>query len=267
MPMEKCVYPHELSAIVRNLADIADSISMKYAKDKSLAVEIKGDLTPVTKADKEVELAIREELLSITPDLAIVGEEFNPQTPTTGTYWVIDPIDGTKNFVRGVPVWATLVAYVESGISRFGMVSAPMLGRRWWGSVETGSFTSEIDGTERQIAVSLIENLSEASFSYSDDADWKQFGKEKQLQELKATTWRQRAYGDFWSHMLVAEGSVDVAAEPRLALWDVAALIPIVEGAGGSITGIQGESPLSSNSAFTSNGKLHSQLLQVFNSD
>lgn len=254
----------QLLAIVRNLVDIADSVSMKYARESQLTIETKSDDTPVTEADKEVELALRHQLSRDREGDIVVGEEFNPIAPSFGTYWVIDPIDGTKNFIRKVPVWATLIGYVADGKPRFGMVSAPMLARRWWGGVESGSFTSDVDGSVRPIHVSGISHLQNASLSYSDDADWQRIGKVKQLHELKKKTWRQRAYGDFWSHMMVAEGSVDIAAEPKLALWDVAALIPIVEGAGGMITGINGESPLESLSAFTSNAALHPQLLEVF---
>lgn len=266
MPMTNDVLPGDLLTIVRNLADIADDISMTYARRTTVAFATKQDNTPVTQADKDVEIALREHLKVLQPSVEVVGEEFNPVVPNTGTYWVIDPIDGTKNFIRGVPVWATLIAYVESGYPKFGIVSAPMLGRRWWGSKETGAFTSDVDTTERKIHVSDVNRLEDASLSYSDDSDWKQIGKAEQLHQLKALTWRQRAYGDFWSHMLVAEGSVDIAAEPKLAVWDVAALVPIVEGAGGMITGIHGESPLESHSAFTSNGTLHSQLLGIFRS-
>lgn len=254
----------QLLAIVRNLADIADAISMKYARDFNLAVETKSDDTPVTEADKEVERALRHQLSLDCEGEVVVGEEFNPVAPPSGSYWVIDPIDGTKNFIRKVPVWATLIGYISEGKPMFGMVSAPMLARRWWGGVESGSFTSDVDGSVRPIHVSTISRLEDASLSYSDDSDWQRIDKVKQLDELKNKTWRQRAYGDFWSHMMVAEGSVDIAAEPKLALWDVAALIPIVEGAGGMMTGINGESPLRSLSAFTSNTHLHPQLLEIF---
>lgn len=264
MPMASELETSALLAIVRNLADIADAISMKYARRTQLAIETKPDNTPVTEADKDVERALRHQLSLDREGEVVVGEEFNPDAPESGSYWVIDPIDGTKNFIRRVPVWATLIGYVSEGKPRFGMVSAPMLARRWWGGIETGSFTSDVDGSIRPIHVSDIEHLKDASLSYSDDADWQRINKANHLLELKRKTWRQRAYGDFWSHMMVAEGSVDIAAEPKLALWDVAALIPIVEGAGGMITGIHGESPIESLSAFTSNSKLHTQLLEVF---
>lgn len=260
------VSAEQLLRIVRNLADIADGISTNYAKSGIVPFETKDDATPVTRADKEVEIALREQLSKLRGDESVVGEEFNPEVPQDASYWVIDPIDGTKNFIRNVPVWATLIGYVQNGHPRFGMVSAPMLGRRWWGSIETGSFTSHVDGSELPIHVSNVENLNEASLSYSDDTDWQAIHKADQLQTLKASTWRQRAYGDFWSHMMVAEGSVDVAAEAKLAIWDVAALIPIVEGAGGMMTGMNGESPLISLSAFTSNAKLHPALLKIFQS-
>lgn len=264
MPMSSQLETAQLLAIVRNLADVADAISMKYAKASHLVIETKSDNTPVTEADREVERALRRQLLLDREGEEVVGEEFNPDASGSGSYWVIDPIDGTKNFIRKVPVWATLIGYVSQGKPRFGMVSAPMLARRWWGGIESGSFTSDVDGSVRPIHVSNIAHLHDASLSYSDDSDWQRIHKVQQLHELKRKTWRQRAYGDFWSHMMVAEGSVDIAAEPKLALWDVAALIPIVEGAGGMITGMNGESPLQSLSAFTSNAILHPQFLEVF---
>ena len=142
MPSE--VNDLELLEIVQNLADIADDISMRYARLTNVHVETKADNTPVTQADKDVEIALRDYLSGIQPGVTVVGEECNPDVPTDGKYWVIDPIDGTKNFIRGVPVWATLIAYVESQHPYIGMVSAPMLGRRWWGSPGLGAFTSDL---------------------------------------------------------------------------------------------------------------------------
>lgn len=265
--MREALTDVELLAIVQNLADIADEIAMKYARDPSIQVETKSDNTPVTRADWEVEQALREALSTFCPGIDVVGEEFNPVSKDAASYWVIDPIDGTKNFIRGVPVWATLIAYVEQHTVRYGMVSAPMLARRWWGSKESGSYTSDVDGEIRSIHVSNTQQLKDASFSYSDDADWNRINRIKNLVALKTKVWRVRAFGDFWSHLMVAEGAVDIAAEPQLAIWDVAALIAIVEGAGGKITGLGGQSPLESNSAYTSNGNLHPQLLEIFSKE
>ncbi|MEN9923375.1 MAG: hypothetical protein RIS09_889 [Actinomycetota bacterium] len=265
--MRKSLTDDELLAIVRKLADIADEISMTYARDTSIQVESKSDNTPVTRADREVEQALCEALSTLCPRVEVVGEEFNPNPKGSASYWVIDPIDGTKNFIRRVPVWATLIAYVEQHTVRYGMVSAPMLARRWWGSKDNGSYTSDADGKIRSIRVSNICELKDASFSYSDDADWNRINKSKNLAALKSEVWRVRAFGDFWSHLMVAEGAVDIAAEPELAIWDVAALIAIIEGAGGKITGLGGQSPLESNSAYTSNGYLHPQLLGIFSGE
>ncbi len=217
------------------LADLADSLSMPRFRAIDLVIESKPDLTPVTDADRNVELALRQLIAKERPGDSVIGEEFQ-QTGDSQRTWIFDPIDGTKNFVRGVPVWATLIALRDSQGIGLGMVSCPALGRRWWALRGHGAWLSEGEHI-RSLSVSKVPDLQSASLSFSDSAGWP----DQSLTSLITATWRQRAYGDFWSHCLVAEGAVDLAAEPTLALYDYAALIPIVSEAGGSITQFNGK--------------------------
>lgn len=227
--------------------------------DRGLHVETKPDLTPVTQADREVEQSLRRQINTDFPADAVLGEEFG----TTGSgsrTWIIDPIDGTKNFVRGVPVWATLIALRIDAQVCVGVVSAPALGRRWWAALGDGAWVRDPMG-ERRIHVSGVNQLSDASLSISDPSGWPA----GILTPLNEQVWRTRAFGDFWSHMLVAEGAVDIAAEPELAVYDMAALVPIVIEAGGAITGWQGGDALQAGNAVTTNGLLHNQVLSALN--
>jgi histidinol-phosphatase len=186
-----------------------------------------------------------------------VGEEYGGDLGA-GRAWVIDPIDGTKNYVRGVPVWATLIALTVDGEPELGVVSAPALGRRWWASRGEGSWRSEFGGPAIRNEVSAVGDLSDASLSYSDTDGW---DRDAWL-DLRDAVWRCRAYGDFWSHVLVAEGSVDITAEPALNLWDMAALVPVVTEAGGRMTDWDGGSALAGLCAVTTNGRLHESVLR-----
>jgi histidinol-phosphatase len=251
--------PGDLALAVR-LADAADAITSQRFGASDLAVESKPDLTPVTDADRAVELAIRELLAEHRPGDAVSGEEFGSQG--TGTRrWVIDPIDGTKNFVRGVPVWATLIALLDGSRPVVGMVSAPALARRWWAAVGSGAWTSALGAAPRRLAVSGVAELGDASLSYASLSGWAELGRRDRFLELTDACWRTRAYGDFWSYLLVAEGAVDVAAEPDLSLWDMAALAPIVTEAGGRFTALTGVDGVDGPGAAASNGLLHAALL------
>lgn len=249
------------------IADAADKISMQRYRALDLIIEEKPDSTPVTEADKAVELKIRELLSTARPNDLIVGEEFGGEAALSPERrWIVDPIDGTKNYLRGVPVWATLIALVEGEKVLLGVVSAPAMNRRWWGSPE-GAFTQDADGSIRAIKVSAVSEIKNASFSFSDSVGWDRYGEvgPNGLSELMASAWRTRGYGDFLSHMFVAEGAVDIAAEPILEPWDVAALIAVVEAAGGEISGVDGDFAIRARAGFTSNGKLHKKLLAFFN--
>jgi histidinol-phosphatase len=240
------------------LADTADQISMARYRAEDLVVETKPDLTPVTEADRAVEHGLRGLLAEHRPADPVLGEELGGRAPRQGRLWVLDPIDGTKNYVRGVPVWATLIALVVDGHPRVGVVSAPALARRWWAAPGSGAHVRGPEG-ERPLRVSGVQELADASFSFSDHVGWPPGG----LAALTQRTWRSRGYGDFWSHMLVAEGAVDIAAEPELNPWDVAALVPVVELAGGRITGYDGSPALQAGSGLTTNGHLHAQAMAL----
>ncbi len=251
-------------ALALSMADAADQISLTSYRSPDLQVSTKPDLTPVTEADQQVERTLRELIAAQRPDDVVAGEEYGGFTETglpEGRVWVIDPIDGTKNYVRGVPVWATLIALVVDGVAQVGVVSAPALGRRWWATPGEGAYVSDRNGLNpepQRISVSAVSTLADASLSYSDPEGWDtQPGGVHGLTALQDQCWRSRAYGDFWSHLLVAEGAVDVAAEPELAIWDVAALIPIVREAGGTMTGFAGDDPLLAGSALSTNTQLH----------
>ncbi len=255
-------YADDLALALR-LADAADAISLPRFGAADLRVDAKPDLTPVSDADLAVEAAIRDMLAGERPGDTVVGEEFGGDGSTaTGRRWVIDPIDGTKNFVRGVPVWATLIALLDGDDIVVGVVSAPALSRRWWAAVGGAAWTRFADAPPRRCAVSAVRTLSDASLSYSDLAEWQHSGRGAAFDIVLNECWRTRAYGDFYSYMLVAEGAVDIAAEPELSLWDVAALVPIVTAAGGRFTSIDGQpSGGTASSALATNGLLHEAML------
>ena len=243
------------------MADAADELTMRRFKAVDLKVETKPDLTPVSDADRAVEEAIRGTLSDARPQDAVVGEEFG----TTGwgdRSWIIDPIDGTKNYVRGVPVWATLIALMEHGKIVVGLVSAPALGRRWWAAAGGGAWTGPSLTNATRMRVSSVSGLDDASFSYSSFGGWEKIGRLDDFLDLGRACWRTRAYGDFWSHMMVAEGSVDLSAEPELSAWDMAALTVIVEEAGGAWTDVAGVRGLEGGSLVCTNGLLHDEVIR-----
>lgn len=245
------------------LADIADAISLERFRALDLHVENKPDRSPVTDADRSVEQAIKRMLAEKAPNDALIGEEYG-NTGTSSRTWIIDPIDGTANYLRGVPVWATLIALAIDGKSVVSVVSAPAMGRRWWAAPGIGAFTSDIDGTTRELKVSAIGELENASLSYNNLQLWDQAGMLSKLTELSRKIWRTRAYGDFWSYMLLAEGSVDIVAEHDLKIYDIAALVPIVEQAGGQFTSLEGPLTSESSSVLATNGKLHEAATSAF---
>jgi histidinol-phosphatase len=242
------------------LADVADAISVARFRATDLVVEAKPDLTPVSDADLAVEQALRVRLGESRPHDAVSGEEFG-STGCDTRRWVLDPIDGTKNFVRGVPVWATLIGLLDGDDPVVGVVSAPALGRRWWAARGEGAWMSALGSEPRRLQVSRVAELADASLSYASLGGWLKGGLFDAFVGLTKQVWRTRAYGDFWSYMLVAEGAVDLAAEPELSLWDLAALAPIVTEAGGTFTGVDGVPGVNQGSAAASNGLLHRDLL------
>ena len=244
------------------LADSVDGLTMKRFKSQNLTVETKPDLTPVTDADREAEQVIRAQLGRVRNRDAVIGEEFGT-TGSGGRQWVIDPIDGTKNYVRGVPVWATLIGLIEDGEVVLGVVSAPALNRRWWAAAGSGAFTGRSLSQATRLSVSSVNQLSDASLSYSSLSGWRDLGVRQQFIELTDSVWRTRAYGDFWSYCMVAEGAVDLACEPELNLYDMAALVPIVTEAGGRFTSLAGQDGPFGDNALASNGLLHDAALDV----
>ena len=247
------------------LADDADSLSTSRFKAQDLHVLTKPDLTPVTDADKSVEEGIRRTLSRARPRDAVLGEEHG-STGFAQRRWVIDPIDGTKNYVRGVPVWATLIALMIDQEVVVGVVSAPQLNRRWWAWQGGGAWTGRSLLKATPCHVSDVSRLEDASLSYSSLGGWEERDRLEDFLALSRRCWRTRAYGDFWSHMLVAEGAVDLAVEPDLQLYDMAALDVIVREAGGSFTSLDGRGgPLGGN-ALASNGRLHDQALAFLGS-
>jgi histidinol-phosphatase len=244
-------------ALAHSLADAADAISTARFLATDLLVETKPDLTPVTDADRAVEDAVRRMLAAERPDDAVVGEEAGT-TGNAARTWIVDPVDGTKNYVRGVPVWATLIALRVDGATVVGVVSAPALGRRWWAARGDGAWTSGPAGP-RRLNVSKVSSLGDAFVSYSSLGGWPG----RSLDALCERAWRSRAFGDFWSHMLVAEGAVDVSCEPEVSVWDLAALQPIVEEAGGRFSDLSGLARPDGGSVVCSNGLLHDDVLRV----
>jgi histidinol-phosphatase len=220
-------------------------------------VETKPDLTPVSEADHAAEQLIRDRLATARPGDAVLGEEFGTEGDSARR-WIIDPIDGTKNYVRGVPVWATLLALEEAGEMRVGVVSAPALGHTWWAVRGGGAFA---DGAP--IEVSKVAALEDAHLCYSDFKWWGEFGLQSEFDALARRVWRTRGFGDFWSHILVAEGAADIAAEPIVALWDLAPLLVIVEEAGGRFTDLGGTATADGGSAVSTNGLLHAAVLDA----
>jgi histidinol-phosphatase len=243
------------------LADRADALTAARFGALDLRIDTKPDLTPVTDADRAVETALREVLGRERIQDSIVGEEFGGTTTFSGRQWIIDPIDGTKNFVRGVPVWASLIALLEDGVPSVGVVSAPALRRRWWAARGQGAFAAVDGGPPRPLSVSSVAQLGSASLSFSSLSGWAERGLRDRFIELTDAVWRVRAYGDFLSYCLVAEGAVDIAAEPEVSVWDLAALDILVRQAGGTLTGLDGTAGPHRGSAVATNGLLHQQVL------
>lgn len=251
--------------LAHRLADAADAITLKRYQAIDLAITTKPDNTPVTDADKSSEQAIRALLHAHRPDDGIVGEEFGNEGVEKNRYWVIDPIDGTKNFLRGVPTWATLIALIErtsDGSQRtvVSVVSAPALFRRWSAHLGGGAYVTINHENTKRIHVSGIAKIEDASISYSDFEGWGEML--KPFQSLLASAWRTRGYGDFWSHMLVAEGALEAALEPVLALWDMAALDLIVTEAGGVFTNTSGVPGPHGGNGVSTNAALHTVIIE-----
>jgi histidinol-phosphatase len=245
------------------LADTADAITRARFGALDLQVDDKPDLTPVSDADLAVERAVRGVLAVERPGDAVLGEEFGGDARFAGRQWVLDPIDGTKNFVRGVPIWASLVALLVDGVPVVGVVSAPALSRRWWAADGLGAFRRHGHGTPEPIRVSTVASPASASLSISSLSGWRELGLRDRLLALTDAVWRTRGYGDFFSYCLLAEGTLEIAAEPEVSLWDLAPLDILVREAGGRFTALDGTPGPHGGSALATNGLLHDQVREM----
>lgn len=244
------------------LADAADAQSMLRFDAADLEVSLKADQSHVTDADLATERAIRDILHAERPDDGILGEEYGTEGAAR-RQWIIDPIDGTANFLRGVPLWGTLIALAVDSVPQVGVVSMPALGRRWWASAGGGSWTAT-SGDPRRLSVSKVDSLDDASVSFQSIAQWTDAGKLPELLTLADRVWRDRAYGDIFSYMLLAEGRLEMVAEFDVKEYDIAAAVPIVREAGGRMTAFDGTQTLSARSALATNGILHDPFLSLF---
>jgi histidinol-phosphatase len=253
-------------ALALRLADAADVQSSARFRAADLRIETKPDRTPVTDGDRAVERAIREIVAVERPDDAILGEEYGGDR-AAGRQWIVDPIDGTTNFLRGQPVWGSLIALAVDGEPVVGVASAPALGRRWWGATGQGAWAASLPhGTPQRIHVSGVRTLEDAFISYNAIQGWDEAGWLEPLLALTRRSWRSRALGDFWAYMLVAEGQLDMAGEHDLKVYDIAALIPVVTEAGGRFTSLDGRPGPWHGTALATNGTLHDEVLEVVSS-
>ena len=249
-------------AVAITLAGEADLIAIDRYRSQDLDVQLKPDRSQVTDADTRIEKVIREHLAAARPDDSILGEE-GGTTGSSTRQWIIDPIDGTSNFVRGVPIWGALIALVIDGRPEVSVVSAPALSRRWWAATGHGAWLQQDGGEPRRLSVSRIDDLADATLSYNSLKHWDEYGRLDQLIELSRAVGRTRAFGDLWSYMLLAEGAIDVAGEFDVKPWDIAALVPIVREAGGQITDAGGADDLTTLSVLATNGLLHERVLAM----
>lgn len=243
------------------LAEVADQITISRFRASDLRVDRKPDRTPVTDADIAAEDALRDTLAARRPRDGVLGEERGGSA--SGRAWLLDPVDGTKNFSRGVPVWATLIALTVAATPVVGVVSAPALGRRWWASAGGGAYGTDPGGTRRRLSVSGVARLEDAYLSTTELSTWSELGTLPRYLELTARCWVTRAWGDFWQHMLVAEGAIDIAVDGEANAWDLAAIQVIVNEAGGRFTDLAGVPRYDSGSGLSSNGALHDTALAL----
>jgi histidinol-phosphatase len=247
-------------AVAQVLAAEADLISIDRYRSQDLDVRLKPDRSQVTDADTRVEKMIRDHLAAARPGDSVLGEEGGTTGDST-RQWIVDPIDGTSNFVRGVPIWGSLIALAIDGVPEVGVVSCPALGRRWWAATGHGAWTRVGDAAPRRISVSQVGELADATLVYNSLKHWDEYDRLDQLIALSREVGRTRAFGDLWSYMLLAEGAVDVAGEFDVKPWDIAALVPIVREAGGRITDADGADALDTLSVIATNGVLHDEIL------
>jgi histidinol-phosphatase len=245
------------------LADAADAITLPFYDRRSFSLDWKANRTEVTEADRNAETAISAAVLAERPHHGLYGEEHGVVGDTSSPWrWIVDPIDGTSNFVRGIPVWATLIAltHAEHG-AVVGVVSAPALERRWWAATGVGAVARTATGGERSLRVSTVADLAEAQVCVTFSKAWDDLGLTPELVSLQQRAYRARGFGDFWQHMLVAEGAIDLAVDTIGVMpYDLAAVMVVVEEAGGTFTDRFGERTFLHDSAVSSNGLLHGHI-------
>ena len=240
------------------LADLADELSMRRYLAADLRVETKPDSTPVTEADRSIEQALRGRLAQARPGDEVVGEEFGASSGEGPRRWILDPIDGTASYLRGMPTWSTLIALQGDGQELVGVVSMPAIGRRWWATRGGGAWAGA-----RRLAVSGVGELSGAQMCWSGIESWDEVGRADAVLELGRRCWRTRGIGDAWQYMLVAEGAADIALDPAVSLWDLAAVKLIVEEAGGRFTDFAGVVTASGGDGLATNGLVHDPALAI----
>ncbi len=248
-------------ALALRLADAADAQSLPRFDAADLRVSLKADRSHVTDADLATEKAIRDILAAERPEDGILGEEFGTEGDVH-RQWIIDPIDGTANFLRGIPLWGTMIALAIDGIPQVGVVSMPALGRRWWAASDLGAWTGTPQAP-RSLRVSAVDSLDDASVSFQSITQWADAGKTQALLALADRVWRDRAYGDVYAYMLLAEGRIDMVAEFGVKEYDIAAAVAIVREAGGRMTSFDGAETLSALSTLATNGILHEEFLTL----
>lgn len=238
------------------LADAADAASMSRFDAADLEVSLKADASHVTEADLATERAIRTLIEAERPDDGVFGEEYGV-TGDSNRQWIIDPIDGTANYLKGIPMWTTLIALAVDGVPRVGVASQPAIGRRWWAATGHGAWTNTPSGAAKRLAVSGVDSIAQSSVSFQSMGQWRDAGELGALERLTSSVWRDRGYGDAWPYMLLAEGRLELVAEFGVKEYDIAALVPIVTEAGGRFTSYAGNDSLSERSSLATNGVLH----------
>jgi len=251
-------------ALALRLADAADEVSMRWFDSADLEVRLKADASHVTEADLATEKSIRDVLAAERPEDGVFGEEFG-YAGGGSRQWIIDPIDGTANYLRGIPMWATLIALAVDGVPHVGVVSQPALGRRWWGATGIGAWTNGPADAPRRLHVSAIDDVSRASISFQSIAQWDEVGRLGALTGLSRAVWRDRGYGDAWPYMLLAEGRLEMVAEFDVKEYDIAAHVPIIREAGGRFTDVDGAAAIDTRSSLATNGTLHEAFLELLN--
>lgn len=246
------------------VAEVAVMALDYFHRKESLGVSMKGAQDWLTVADGAVEAVLREKIGVLFPRDAVVGEEGGGAA--SDVTWIIDPIDGTANYLKGIPMWTTLIALAIDGVPRVGVVSQPAIGRRWWAASGLGAWTNTPTGEAKRLAVSSVDSIARASVSFQSMEQWRDAGELDALERLTSSVWRDRGYGDAWPYMLLAEGRLELVAEFGVKEYDIAALIPIVVEAGGRFTAYSGADSITERSSLATNRVLHDAFLDLLHS-